>query len=99
MVKTSTRISVLDNPDNAKVMSRRLPCAVRAATAAEAATMLMLTIRNAIIALEAGPTYFLGKIDMSRPNFTAAAIDQSSEGTRNALSTACPTDSMPRELA
>ena len=48
--------------------------------------MLMLTIRNAKIAVDARELYLSGMIDISSPNFIAAAIHHSTEGSRKVSS-------------
>jgi hypothetical protein len=48
--------------------------------------MLMLTITKANIAVDALALYFAGIIDISSPNFPAAAIHHSTEGSRKVSS-------------
>src|ERR1700692_852603 len=88
---------VLANPDRARAMPRRLPWAVSARTDADATTMLVLTIRKAKIAVDARALYFTGMIDISSPNFTAAAIHHSTEGSRKVSSAMYPAVPSPRE--
>jgi hypothetical protein len=57
----------------------------------------MLIIRNANIAVDALALYSAGMIDISSPNFTAAAIHHNTEGSRKVSSAICPAVPSPRE--